>query len=116
MVEILTKYKYDLPKSTRNNLRMVTQIISGTSILKYSSAIRKKSRSPYCKYCKNIRETSEHFLTECTQLNNARLHCFGKVKTNIKEIIRDRKWGEIIEYIKYSNRFQWKKNRDKNDT
>ena len=56
-------------------------------------------------YCTNIRETSEHFLTQCTKLDNARVQCFNKKKITMKEIINNYPPSNIIDYIKDSNRF-----------
>ena len=86
---------------------MTTQILTGTSILNYSRAVRVKSKNPYCAaYCPNIRETSEHFLASCPKLSNARIHCFGKNKITIKEIINTRTLSDIIEFIIDSKRFK----------
>ena len=85
---------------------MLTQILTGTSILNYSRSVRVKTRNPYCMYCTNIRETSEHFLTQCTKLDNARIQCFNKQKITIKEIINKYPLSNIIDYIKDSNRFR----------
>ena len=108
MTEVLKKYKYKIDIPNRHNLMMVTQIMTGTSILNYSRSVRKKGRSPFCKFCPNIRETSEHFLTNCVKLTNEREQCFGKSKTSTKEIIKGIEWADIIEFIKHSNRFQRK--------
>ena len=87
MIEILKKYKYNVKIPNRKNLMMATQILTGTRIFNYSRSVRVKSRNPYCMYCPNIRETSEHFLTACPKLENARIHCFSKKKITTKEII-----------------------------
>ena len=106
MIEIFKKYKYNVKIPNRNNLMMLTQILTGTSILNYSRSVRVKTRNPYCMYCTNIRETSEHFLTQCTKLDNARIQCFNKQKITIKEIINKYPLSNIIDYIKDSNRFR----------
>ena len=105
MSEMLMKYKYNIKIPNRKNLMMITQILTSTSILNYSRSIRVKSRSPYCLFCKNIRETSEHFLTKCQKLDNARIQCFGKNNITLKEIINTRSLTNILDYIKDSNRF-----------
>ena len=99
MLQILKKYKYkiDIPKS--KNLMKATQILTGTSILNYSRSVRKKERIPFCTCCKNIRETSEHFLSTCIKSENARIHCFGRQKITMKEIIMDRNLNDLINYI-----------------
>ena len=105
MLQMLKKYKYKIDIPKRKNLMMVTQILTGTSILNYSRSVRKKERNPFCSYCKNIRETSEHFLTTCIKSVNARIHCFGRQIITMKEIIMDRNINDLINYIKDSNRF-----------
>ena len=85
---------------------MLTQILTGTSILNYSRSVRVKTRNPFCMYCTNIRETSEHFLTQCTKLKNARVQCFNKKKITMNEIINNYPLSNIIDYIKDSNRFR----------
>jgi hypothetical protein len=107
---MLKKYKYNINIPTRRSLTRVTQIISSTSILNYSRSVRVKDRNPFCPYCKNIRETSEHFLTTCPKLANARTQCFGRNKITIKEIINERTLSDITEYITDSKRFMKKIN------
>jgi len=106
MIEIFKKYKYKVKIPNRKNLMMLTQILTGTSILNYSRSVRVKTRNPFCMYCTNIRETSEHFLTQCTKLDNARVQCFNKKKITMKEIINNYQLSNIIDYIKDSNRFR----------
>ena len=105
MIAILKKYKYCCNVKNRNNLMMLTQILSGTNILNYSRSVRKKERDPFCSACRNIRETSEHFLTACPKLANARQQCFNKNYSSIKEIIMNNKMSNIIEFIRDSRRF-----------
>jgi hypothetical protein len=93
------KILYNINISTRRSLTRVTQIRSSTSILNYSRSVRVKDRNPFCPYCKNIRETSEHFLTICPKLSNARIQCFGRNKITIKEIINERTLNDITEYL-----------------
>jgi len=85
-----------------------------TKLYYYSRAVRKKGRSPYCKFCPNIRETSDHFPTNCVKSTNEREQCFGKLKKSTKDIIKEREWADIIEFIKHSNRFQMRE-KDKED-
>ena len=99
MLQILKKYKYNLKVKSKKNLRMLTQILTGHNILNHSRANRKKDRQPFCSYCKNIRETSEHFLGKCQAYINTRIQCFGKDNITIREIIEKNKLQDIIEYI-----------------
>ena len=68
MTEILKKYKYNLNVTNNKKIRYITQILTGHNNLNHSRANRKRNRQPFCTYCKNIRETSEHYLGKMSSL------------------------------------------------
>ena len=84
MTEILKKYKYNLNVTNNKIIRYITQILTGHNNLNHSRANRKRNRQPFCTYCKNIRETSEHYLGKMSRLPKHKntktlyLQCFGK--------------------------------------
>ena len=100
--------KKNLKVKSKKNLRMLTQILTGHNILNHSRANRKKDRHPFCSYCKNIRETSEHFLGKCQAYINTRIQCFGKDNITTREIIEKNKLQDIIESIIDTNRLNRK--------
>ena len=99
MTEILKKYKYNLHVLSKKNLRYLTQILTGHNNLNHSRSNRNRTRQPFCIYCKNIRETSEHYLGKCQAYLNTRIQCFGKDNISIREIIEKSKLKDILEFI-----------------
>ena len=97
MTEILKKYKNNLNVTSKKNVRLITQILTGHNNLNHSRVNRKRNRKPFCIYCKNIRETSEHYLGKCHAYLNTRIQCFGKDNIiPIKEIIERKKNYKIL--------------------
>ena len=62
----------------------------------------KQDNKCICIYCKNIRETSEHYLGKCQAYLNIRVQCFGKDNISIKEIIEKTKLQDILEFINHT--------------
>ena len=104
MTEILKKYKYNLHVLSKKNLRYLTQILTGHNNLNHSRSNRIRTRQPFCIYCKNIRETSEHYLGKCQAYMNTRIQCFGKDNISIREIIEKSKLNDILEFITHTKR------------
>ena len=105
-INILQKYKYKLSSKNKKTLRNLTHIVTGHNMLNHSRNNRIKSRSPYCNFCPNIRETSDHFMGKCPAYANTRMHCFNKDKTSLEQIIQKNKIQDINRYISQTNRLK----------
>ena len=84
----------------------MTQLFTGHSHLNHSRNNRVKERNPNCKYCKNSRETTEHYMAICPAYLNLRINILGNQKTSVEKIIKQNKINDIITYIKETKRFE----------
>ena len=105
-LEILKKYKiYKLITNNKKYLNILTQIFTGHSHLNHSRNNRVKERNTNCKYCKNTRETTEHYIGECPAYSNIMTNILGKHKISVEKLIKQNQIKDIISYIKETKSF-----------
>ena len=108
--EIIKKYfikqKLNLPTKNKDQLRHLTQIISGQN--KLAANLHKIDRSvvPHCRHCPGVRETTEHFLAKCPAYSEVRLNTLNTTHTNLLNIIENNKATEILNYIRKTGRME----------
>jgi len=108
--EIIKKYfmkqKLRLPTKNRDQIRYLTQIISGQNKLAANLHKIESLVVPYCKHCPRERETTEHYLAKCPAYTEVRQNTFDITHTNLINIIENFKATEIISYIRKTGRME----------
>ena len=102
---LLLYNKYRLPTSHKENLRWLTNVLTGHSHLNYFINKINPQQDPSCNICSHSTETSEHFLAQCpgySWLRYTHLHTFYSTMDNITKL---NKPSAIIKYIRDTRRF-----------
>ena len=60
----LLHYANRLTSKNKNNLRLITHIVSDQSQLLYSTSKRDPNESPYCMHCPTTPETADHYMAK----------------------------------------------------
>ena len=110
---IITPYSQKLRnmcRRSRNDLRLLTQILTGHAWLNKHLHNMKLSNTPICPLCKSGVEDIQHFMYECTELHTIRLNTFGQAITLETMPISSMEHGKIIEYCKATERLHFEPN------
>ena len=88
-----------LSKTTvKNDLRILTQLVTGHANLRRHRYIMKLEDDPYCSMC-GEEQTAIHILTTCPGLVGLRLTILGKPVYNTNEV-RNLRVGKILKFAK----------------
>ena len=84
---------------TRQNLRLVTDILTGHCQVRKHLHIMGLSESALCRGCEQEDETIEHILYDCPTLSFIRRFVFGEYRLTPADI-REAPLGDVVNYIK----------------
>ena len=105
---LLYSRNYNIRKSNfkkKADIKMITNIISGQNHLADNESKRDPEVSPFCPYCPNEKETTEHFLTKCTRYTINRINYFGTSPCSLEHIFENHTASTIIRYTRNTKRF-----------
>ena len=98
-------YWKKLQKFNRKNLKILTQMITGHSVLKYHLWKMKIEPDPMCEQCQDGDETVEHFICECEAFGFTRQHTFGHHFLK-KEDLCSLDYDVLLKYVNATKRFE----------
>ena len=102
---LLQAHPYSLPSSNRDDIRLLTTILSGHSALNYFTSKLDPTVDSHCQHCPDCLETSEHFLALCPAYSFTRFTHFSYFYTSIDFITKVCHPSKIIAYIRATGRF-----------
>ena len=97
---ILEQCGYKLVTNNREDLKNLTNILTGHNKLNYYQTIMTNKQNKICDHCNTAMETSEHFLAKCPAFSLQRVQTFGTTSTTIDFITKKFTPQTIIKYIK----------------
>ena len=91
---------------SREHIRYLTHILTGHAWLNKHLHTIKRSETPTCPLCQSENETVNHFIYECTSLDEERERVFGPTKISPEHNpIKEMEHKLIIAFCKISKRF-----------
>ena len=99
------KWEKEIMNSSRKNIRIITQIITGHANLKRHRYLMGLETDPICDKCQEKEETMEHLLTKCPFYAKERDEIIGWPITNM-ETIRRCSLRNITSFIKKTGKLK----------
>jgi len=100
------KFKKELPRLDRRELRIATQILTGHSVLNYHLNKLVPNTDPTCPLCEANEETVSHFLGQCPLRWKERVEYFDEHYTTASDIVDRWSLRQIIRYVDRTGRLK----------
>ena len=98
------KFKKELDRMDKRDLRMATQILTGHAGLNYHLSKLVRNIDPLCPLCKAENETVTHLLGQCPMLWQLRVEYFDAHYTTAKDIVDRYTLRQIIKFVRRTDR------------
>ena len=90
---------------SRRQIKILTQMITGHTVLQRHLHIMKIAEDPECEHCLDGDETVEHYICHCHAFSFARHHTFGAMYLHSDEL-KTLDLDILLQYIRMSKRFE----------
>ena len=100
------KFKKELVKMNRRDLRVATQILTGHAALNYHLSKLDRNVHPTCPLCQAEDETVPHFLGQCPIIGNIRYDLFDTYYTTASDIVNRYSLKQIVKYANRTKRLE----------
>jgi hypothetical protein len=95
-----------LAHHVKSDIKNLTGIISGQNHLSHNENKMNSNVIPYCKYCPETRETTEHFMSVCPAYAHIRQEVFQTTHISMQQIFDKFNSKTICRYINKTGRME----------
>ena len=93
-----------LASNKKSSIRLITHMFTDQNCLNNSLNKRNPIVSPQCDYCKESKETAQHFISDCPAHAKVRMCIFGVPYISLEQIISEYGPKKLLEFIDKTGR------------
>ena len=106
IINYLLKYGRKVLFKDKKQLTILTNLLSDQIHLASNDNHRDELVVPYCRHCKDIRETAEHFITTCPAYSLQRMIIFGHPTIQLQDLCKIHNPKDIVKFANDTNRLK----------